>query len=145
MDHDDPIPAPAPALQTANSRPSVLVVEDDEDTRSVLQLALEAEGYVVATARDGRDGIEQLRRGPRPDVLLTDLCMPVMSGHELIATKARDRSLASIPVVVLSAVARLTTPPAGAHVVLRKPLDLDRLIDTLASLCPGGAAASLAR
>src|SRR5512137_2265171 len=74
----------------------VLVVEDDHDTRELLVEALRMEGYEVAAAPDGVQGLEHARR-VQPHVILLDLMMPVMSGWEFRAMQTRDPSLSSVP------------------------------------------------
>jgi CheY-like chemotaxis protein len=105
---------------------TVLVVDDDWQTRYALTLTLEAAGYVVLQATDGQDALRQLREGPRPDVILLDMVMPVMNGWEFRREQAHDPALADIPVVVFSA-AYESAPRAAASLgvarVLPKPID----------------------
>ena len=109
----------------------VLVVEDDPDVRELLDVMLTIEGFQTETAQDGRDGLRRLRESPQPDVVLLDLMMPVMNGWTFRDEQLRDPSLASIPVIVMSALGRgyvESLHPAGA---LQKPLDLDQVISML--------------
>src|SRR5262245_53528193 len=70
--------AGAQGVQGASmSRQLALVIEDSDDTRELYALALQLDGYVVAQARDGRDGLQQAR-DLVPDVIITDLAMPIM-------------------------------------------------------------------
>ena len=69
---------------------SVLVVEDDQALREVYQIILEAAGFTVDTAKNGVEGLEQIKR-LRPDVVLLDIFMPVMDGREVL--RNLDRSL----------------------------------------------------
>jgi CheY-like chemotaxis protein len=105
----------------------VLVVDDDPDIRETLREVIEAEGFAVVCAANGRAALEALGRGVRPSLVVLDLMMPAMSGWELLAAIRADRSLADLPVAVISAGGR--TPPPGATCFLRKPIDLDTLID----------------
>jgi CheY-like chemotaxis protein len=79
------------------------VVEDDPCIREALLIELETVGFRVATAANGKEALAAIRKGPRPSVIVTDLMMPVMDGWQLRAELLRDRKLASIPVVVLTA------------------------------------------
>jgi len=115
-------------------RPEVMVVEDDRAVRETLQELLEAEGYQVRPAANGREALEGLRAGARrPRLILLDLRMPVMDGWQFRAEMRRDPALSSIPVVVMSADAGLERTVAGMEVaaVLAKPVPLARLLDTV--------------
>jgi CheY-like chemotaxis protein len=113
----------------AGGRP-VLVVEDDDDIRDVLQTALEAEGYAVRTAVNGRDALDQLRAAPDACLVLLDLMMPVMGGRQFCVEQHQDPVLAQIPVVVVSAAAGPLEDvmTLGVQAVVRKPIDLDQLL-----------------
>jgi CheY-like chemotaxis protein len=80
----------------------VLVVDDDPVVRELLRRQLEAEGYRVSEAGDGRAALTRLREAV-PGVILLDLMMPEMDGFELMEAMRREVGWASIPVVVLTA------------------------------------------
>jgi len=80
---------------------SVLVVDDDNNVRSLYVDALGEAGHMVAVAVDGADALEHLRADAVPCVVLTDVRMPRMDGWELSRAIARDPDLSSIPVVVV--------------------------------------------
>ena len=69
--------------------PTVLVIDDDEAVRASLEMLLEAYGYEVVLARDGRQGLAAFRANS-PDVVLVDLMMPVMDGMETIERIRRE-------------------------------------------------------
>ncbi len=71
----------AEAVQREASDKTLLVVEDDDLCREVLTLLLEDEGYAVEPACDGREALQRLRHGQRPDCILLDLSMPQMDGR----------------------------------------------------------------
>src|SRR5215471_14307155 len=82
---------------------SVLVVEDDADTRDSLTEVLEEECFAVQTASNGREAFEVLHRASsKPCVILLDMTMPVMDGWEFRKAQRNDPELASIPVALLS-------------------------------------------
>lgn len=114
----------------------VLVVEDDFDIRGVIRIALEAEGYTVATAENGREALDYLKAVGLPRLILLDLMMPVMDGWEFRAAQQADPAWASVPVVVISADGRVSekAQALGAAGGLTKPIDLDALLDTVRRL-----------
>lgn len=106
---------------------TVLLVEDDLDIRDVLQDVLEGEGYDVIPAANGKQALDflTLNDPPGADLVILDLMMPMVSGWEVLEAMARDRRLSSIPVIVVSAVAR--EKPPRAYTFLRKPFTLETL------------------
>jgi CheY-like chemotaxis protein len=80
----------------------VLVVEDDADTREMLQRMLEREGFTVTEAADGRAGLDRVAE-KRPSLILLDLLMPQMNGFEFLAELQTRPEWRSIPVVVVTA------------------------------------------
>jgi CheY-like chemotaxis protein len=111
---------------------AVLIVEDDDDIREVVASALSNEGFQVYQANTGVRALELLREMPHPSLILADLMMPVMSGWDLIKALAQDDRLATLPVVVVSAVDQ--EAPQGFRRV-RKPFDLDELVRIVSELC----------
>jgi len=114
---------------------SILVVEDNEGIRDAIGDILETEGYEVALAESGRHALELLGGLSRPCLLLVDLIMPQMDGWELLKVLAQDDRLATIPVVLMSA---LPGPArVGEHVVIKKPIDLGLLLKIVHEHCCG--------
>jgi CheY-like chemotaxis protein len=116
--------------RSTDGRPlAVLIVEDDDDNREVMGEVLSDEGYSVSFARDGAEALSQLRSA-RPDIILLDLNMPIMSGLEFRAAQVRDPTLALIPTVVLSAVDRLRefAGELEPQAAVAKPLKLAQLL-----------------
>jgi CheY-like chemotaxis protein len=105
----------------------VLVVDDDLDIRETLREVIEAEGFQVSCAANGAEAMHLLGSGMRPDLIILDLMMPVMSGWEFLAKMRGDEALASIPVAVVSASGG-KTPPVGATCFFRKPIELDTIL-----------------
>ena len=111
-------------------RPVVLVAEDSADMRAVLREILEPEGYeVVAVASGGRALSEMADR--LPDLVITDLFMPGMSGFTLRSQMLRRHELTRIPVIVLSAYWQRPSETLEAVAILRKPLNVDRLLESV--------------
>ena len=111
---------------------AVLIVEDDEDIREAVASALEQEGFQVYQAETGARALEMLKQMPHPSLILADLMMPVMSGWDLIKALSEDDRLATLPVVVISAVDQ--EAPHGYRRI-KKPFDIDELIRIVAELC----------
>ncbi len=114
----------------------VLVVEDDRDTREMLALCLELEGFPVVTASNGMEGLERLKREGASLVLL-DLMMPVMNGEQFREEQLRQPSLAHVPVVCISAMHDAPRRAAVLHVdaCISKPFDLEQVLDVVRSQC----------
>jgi serine/threonine-protein kinase PpkA len=116
---------------------TVLIVEDEEAIRSNIALLLKFEGYTVQMASDGRAGLAQLQL-QRPDVLISDVNMPHMNGFELLAAVRADAALATLPVLLLTALddrANMRRGMAGgADDYLSKPFTRDELLQAISSL-----------
>jgi CheY-like chemotaxis protein len=91
---------------------------------------LEDEGFVVAQAANGEEGLTQARAAKDVCLILLDLWMPVMNGWQMLAALRDDGELARVPVVVISAAGDLP-PPAGAAAFLRKPIRLETLLESV--------------
>lgn len=118
-------------------RRTVLVVDDVEQNRLVLNEGLKALGFEVTEASNGQECLDMARRTP-PDLVLMDVMMPVMDGPEATRRLRQLPGLEWVPVVATSA---SVTPDveaacrsAGANAFVPKPIDQNRLLDTLASL-----------
>jgi CheY-like chemotaxis protein len=120
-----------------SDRPTILVVEDDDDIRENLREFLELEGYAVMAAPNGREGLVLVAAATGPLLVLLDLQMPIMNGEQFLAALRADPEprRREIPVVVLTARGQLPTN-LGASAYMKKPLDLDRLLATLQALSP---------
>jgi CheY-like chemotaxis protein len=125
------------ATSVRPSDKTLLVVEDDSDVRDEMELALDRAGYRVLTAPNGAEALAVLRREPiRPSLILLDWMMPVMDGMGFLGHTASDPKFASIPVVVVSAVARLARiPTLCVTAVVAKPVRLRALVDIVDRIC----------
>jgi CheY-like chemotaxis protein len=86
-----------------SSSRTILIVDDDAVIRSTLADLLTDEGYCVACAEDGRAALECLDRGESPGLILLDLMMPVMDGWDFRSEQRRRGTLASVPIVIMTA------------------------------------------
>ena len=115
---------------------SVLVIDDDFDTRMIIEDVLKSEGYTVVTAPNGAEALELLRaRVPR--LILLDLTMPVMGGAEFRRAQLEDLNIASIPTYVMTARSDPGPQVGGLSVrgVSTKPVALDELLKVVAHYC----------
>ena len=108
-------------------RCTVLVIDDDAEVRNLLSVALTADGYHVDAVGNGREALHHLRSHAETCIILLDLVLPVMDGLQFRTAQLRDRSLAWIPIVVMSDAAegRRLAFEIGARRLVRKPLDLE--------------------
>ncbi len=105
---------------------TILVVDDDRVTRTLLVRTLESEGHEVTMAENGRDALEQLRLAV-PDVVLLDVVMPELDGMSVLEELKRDPALRDVPVIMISALddfqSVLRCIELGAEDYLSKPFD----------------------
>ena len=109
----------------------ILIIEDDAQTRENLQIILNMEGYEVRSAANGREGLA-LARGDRPELIVCDVSMPEMDGHEVLRQLRADTQTADIPFVFLTAQGERHQQRAGMNLgaddYLCKPLDAEDLL-----------------
>lgn len=113
----------------------VLIVEDDEDLRGLIAEILEGDGFPVETAPNGLAALQRMKAGYSPDVILTNLLMPVLDGYALNAELKRHQGWDRIPLIVLTA--GKVHPEALTRVqdILMKPIDIDTLLASVKSAC----------
>jgi DNA-binding response OmpR family regulator len=117
----------------------VLLVEDDPVILRLLEVNFELEGFDVVLARDGAEGID-LARSERPDLVISDIMMPKVSGLELVAALKGDSATSAIPIILLSAKAQSADVKAGmeagADDYVTKPFEPLDLVDRVRALIP---------
>ena len=127
--------AAAPVVPLA---PLILVVDDSLTVRRVTQRLLQREGYRVALAKDGLDGLERLAE-ERPAVLLSDIEMPRMDGFDLVRNVRGDVKLRDLPVIMItSRIAQKHRDYAvelGVNHYLGKPYSEEELLSLIAQYC----------
>jgi len=116
-----------------DERSTILVVEDEADSRETLREILELEGYKVRTAVNGREALDTLDAiGDQICIVLLDLFMPVMDGWQVINELKASGRLATTQVVIITSAAHRA--PAGVP-VFQKPLDLEKVMNQVNLLC----------
>ncbi|HLZ94268.1 MAG TPA: response regulator [Candidatus Dormibacteraeota bacterium] len=117
---------------------TILVVDDDESSRLVLKSVLEPSGHVVIEAADGQAALDLIRSLITPDIVVTDLSMPILAGEALISHLRTEPRTTCIPIVIVSGDIDegLALRMAGhADAFISKPIDpaaLDTCINALA-------------
>jgi two-component system, cell cycle response regulator DivK len=122
--------------------PKVLLVEDNEMNRDMLSRRLQRNGYEVAIAVDGAEGVEMARSDP-PDLILMDMSLPVLDGWEATRRLKADEATRRIPVIALTAHAmagdRERAMEVGCDDYDTKPIELPRLLGKIVALLEKGA------
>lgn len=115
----------------------ILIVDDEELSRELLQLSLEAEGHQIVLAGSGEKALEIIHSQP-PDLVLTDVRMHSMSGYELCAAIKAEESTWHIPVLIYTGLNSVEDKQegiaAGADDFIRKPLDLLIMLNRVRTL-----------
>ncbi|HKV36597.1 MAG TPA: response regulator [Pyrinomonadaceae bacterium] len=115
----------------------VLLVEDFEDTRLVLRLALEDHGFIVFEAENGQKAVESANRD-NPDVILMDLTMPLMDGFAAAKLMRQNDQLKNVPIIAMTAHQetdyRSDAKASGFDAYVTKPIDVSFLKELITGL-----------
>lgn len=115
---------------------AILVADDDPDILSIVSMSLEAQGYTVHKATNGREAVD-LAREHRPDLILMDMMMPVVSGYEAVGELKADPTTKDIVIVGLSAKAMATDMERASDVgidgYITKPFRIAQVISVVES------------
>lgn len=122
-----------PTLVDVSSTAQILIVEDDDDLRTVVTDLLQQLGYQVAGAVNGRDALDYLRFNRPPALIVLDIMMPVMDGVEFCRRRLRDPALRAIPIFLFTARGQSIANVSAVR-VLRKPLVVNEFIDAVRSV-----------
>ncbi len=128
------------------NKKTVLIVEDELDMRIFISTLLETSGYTPVVTRDGKEGLAKAR-DVTPDLIILDVMMPGEGGVQMYRQLKTDQNLRSIPVIMLSAVARKTfshylnmvnarldKPISGPDAYIEKPPEAEELLQMAARL-----------
>jgi len=121
---------------------NILIVEDDGETREMIAALLSTEGFHAVSAEDGLEALHLLRvvrrRAPNvPCLILLDLSMPRLSGHEFRRAQLGDPAVAGVPVAIMSGATDLQQRALalGAVATVSKPIDVGVLMDVVRRHC----------
>lgn len=115
----------------------ILVVDDDADTRFLLRLIFESDGYRVSDAKNGIAALIRIKES-LPDLVITDMKMPVMNGAELIERIRSDPRTAHLLIMAVSGIAGAKETALRADAILGKPFDRTTLLAAVGSLLAPG-------
>ena len=115
----------------------VLIIDDDQNQRRLLERMLEASGYRVRSAVDGEAGLAAARSSP-PDLVLLDVMMPNLNGYQTCRRFKADPELGRIPIIILTTKDQPSdefwASEVGADRFLHKPVDIPTLLATIKTL-----------
>lgn len=111
----------------------ILIVDDAQEVLDLIQAMLEGQGYVVVTARNGLEGLEQARK-EKPKMIIADVLMPEMDGFVFFKELRKDPRTAKVPVLILTARAKMEDSfrAMGVDGFLPKPIDANKLLAEVA-------------
>jgi len=133
-------PPPAPAPDRAAPAPLILVVDDSVTTRTLERSILEAQGFRVAVAVNGREALDRLAEGG-VDLVVSDIEMPLMDGFALLKTVKDHPTFAHIPVVLVTSKEAAEDKERGLHLgadayIVKRHFNQSELLDTIRQLLP---------
>jgi CheY-like chemotaxis protein len=119
----------------------ILIVEDNSDSRNLLNLCLSNKGFHIVTANNGTEGLS-LAQAEKPDLIITDIFMPITGGVEMIRQIRAEPELALTPIVLYTAQILESVEnaiQAGANKAFYKPLDIDEMIQYISVILNNSA------
>ena len=120
-----------------NNKKRILLIEDEKDMAYAVTLQLEAKGYEVITAFDGRDGLDKART-KKPDLIILDLMLPKIDGYKVCRMLKFDNKYQNIPIILFTARAQDSDKKigrdVGADAYITKPFEPSVLLDKIREL-----------
>jgi CheY-like chemotaxis protein len=113
----------------------ILIVEDDVELRSMMDVMLSNDGFEPITASNGYEALQVLQKGASPHVIVLDLMMPVMDGWQFRKALRQHPGFWRIPTVVVSALTNPNVSDLQAAAVLPKPVNVDELVRVIHAHC----------
>lgn len=122
-----------------NASKQILLIEDHERLRLVLQENLENSGYIVLPVATGQQGLDLIKSGYRPNVVISDLVLPRETGHEILSEiRAFDPGIKLVAMTGTMPISKKSqmehAQDLGADAILQKPFDMIELENTICSL-----------
>jgi signal transduction histidine kinase/CheY-like chemotaxis protein/ligand-binding sensor domain-containing protein len=125
-------------IKTVGKNATILVVDDDNSIRSLLQQELSDAGYIIEEAADGKMALEAIRKN-RPDLIILDVMMPEINGFDVAAILKNDPNTMDIPIIILSIVQdKARGFRIGVDRYLTKPIDTAKLFEEVGNLLEQG-------
>lgn len=116
------------------TKPRILVVDDELDLVSVLRMGLEIQGFEVLDAMDGEEGLRRARQD-RPDLIVLDLMLPKMDGYKVCRALKFDERFRNLPIIILSARSgdqdKRLALDMGADLFVTKPYEMSDLVEKI--------------
>ena len=116
--------------------PKILVIDDDNVSRKILESRLQANQYEVWSAQNGKEGLQRLERGEIPNLIILDVLMPEMDGFTFLKTVKKDTKLSLTPVIVVTERGKMedTFRAIGVEHFFTKPFDMEKILNEIAQL-----------
>lgn len=125
----------------ADDAKTILVVDDDPDTRTYLTTVLEDNGFATVSAQDGAEALKKIDEGPAPDLVTLDIAMPEKSGVAVYKALKKNEQLKNIPIIITTGISedfekfissRRQVPPPDGYIA--KPVDPEELVKMVSGL-----------
>lgn len=119
-------------MEQETKEKSILIVDDEEDLRGVLEQKFTDEGFVVHTAKNGKEAIEVALKN-KPDMIVLDIVMPEMNGFEMLSELQKDEWGKNVPVIFLTNSSSLETISkavefSSAEYIVKTDIGLDEIV-----------------
>lgn len=130
-----------------SKKPTILIVEDNVDLRFLYSQVMKNEGLEAREAADGQAALKELNSDSVPDLVLLDLSIPKVSGHEVIQAIRNSPKISAMPIVVMSGWHNATELLKHdlVQAVCTKPVECDELINTILKYLPAQHPAQVAK
>ena len=118
-------------MSTSRPKTTVLIVEDDAELRAVYRTALTAAGFAAVAVEDGLDALNYVEHVQQPDAVVLDLGLPRLRGRDVYRELSTTAGTSRIPIIVVTGEPPDSVDTREFACVLRKPVDIDALVDAV--------------